>query len=247
MNISLYQAAAALNANSRWQDVISQNLAASSIPGYKKQDLSFSAFQAGATNPMSPMSGVDSLMPRVAAGINFQQGTLRPTSSPTDLAIEGAGFFEVRMPDGSRGYTRDGELEISPQGQLVTKQGYAVLGDNGPIQLDAANGSTLSIAGSGEVSQGADLKGRIKLVQFTDPKRLTALGNGYFQSQDPKMQPQAADASIRQGYLETANTAAVLEMANLVSAMRTFEANQRVMQLHDERMAKTISELSPAS
>lgn len=243
MNVSLYQAAAALNANSRWQDVISGNLAASAVPGFKKQDLSFDALQAGLTNPLSRMAGTDSLMPKASASTNFQQGTLRPTGDSTDLALEGTGFFEVQMPDGSRAYTRDGEFQIGPQGQLVTKQGYQVLGEGGPIQFDPNNPGPITIAPTGEISQGSDLKGRIKLGQFPDAQQLVSIGSGLFQPQDPSEQPQDCKATVRQGFLENANTSPILEMANLVSAMRTFEANQRVMQLHDERMSKAISEL----
>jgi flagellar basal-body rod protein FlgF len=245
MNVSLYQAAAALNANSRWQDVISQNLAASAIPGYKKQELSFSAVQSSQLNALSPSART--LMPQVVTATNFQQGTLRPTGEQTDLAIEGAGFFEVQLPDGSRGYTRDGEFRVNAQNQLVTKQGYMVLGDGGPIQLDPNNGGPLSVAPSGDLSQGAEAKGRLKVVQFSDPNRLTAVGNGFFQSHDPTLLPTEATGTIRQGFLENANTSPVTEMAGLVNAMRIFEANQKVMQLHDERMGKAISELGSPS
>jgi flagellar basal-body rod protein FlgF len=243
MNVSLYQAAAALNANSRWQDVISQNMAASAVPGYKRQDLSFTAVQAGQNNALSGLPGANVLMPRVVASTNFQQGMLRPTGDQTDLAIEGAGFFEVQLPDGSHAYTRDGEFRTNAQGQLVTKQGYPVLGEAGPIQLDPNNGKPISVAPTGELSQGSEPKGRLKLVQFTEPGRLTDIGNGCFQPRDPTLQPHQAEATVRQGFLENANSSPMVEMANLVNAMRVFEANQRVMQLHDERMGKAISEL----
>ena len=244
MNVSLYQAASALNANSRWQDAISENLAASSVPGYKKQNLSFSAVQAGLLNPAARVAGLDAVMPRASMTTNFQQGTLRPTSEKTDLAIEGEGFFHVQLPDGSAAYTRDGEFQVSAHGQLVTKEGYLVLGETGPVQLDINNPAPFSIAPTGEVSQGADSKGRIKLAGFTDPQSLSAIGGGYFQPRDPMEQPVDATGTLRQGFLENANTSSILEMANLVTAMRLFETNQRVIQMHDERMGKAISELS---
>jgi flagellar basal-body rod protein FlgF len=246
MNVGLYQAAAALNANSRWQEVISENLAASSVPGYKKQELSFASFQAGL--PGAALAGAETMMPKVSTATNFQPGTLRATGEKTDLAVEGDGFFEVQLPNGAHAYTRDGEFHLDAQGQLVTKQGYAVLGDGGPVQFDLNNPAPFSVAPTGEVSQGADVKGRIKLVSFSNPQRLTALGNGCFQPSDPTQRPQeAANATLRQGFLETANTSPVLEMANLVTAMRLFETNQRVMQMHDERMGRAISELGSPS
>src|ERR1051326_3139660 len=133
MNVSLSQAAAAMNANSRWQEVIAENLATSSIPGARRQELTFSAVEAGMAPGAIGTSGVHYMMPAATAGINFQQGTLRPTGTNTDLAIEGSALFEVQMPNGSRAYTRDGEFHISAQGQLVTKQGYTVIRDGGPV------------------------------------------------------------------------------------------------------------------
>jgi flagellar basal-body rod protein FlgF len=248
MNVSLYQAAAALNANSRWQEIISENLAASSVPGYKKQELSFAGVQAGLLGPNPGAAGTELVMPRVTTATNFQPGTLRSTGEKTDLALEGPGFFEVRLPDGARAYTRDGEFHLDAQGQLVTKQGYAVLGDDGPIQFDLNNPAPFSVAPTGEVSQGADAKGRIKVVSLADPQKLTSLGSGCFQPHDPAQRPQeAVGTTLRQGFLEGANTSPVLEMANLVTAMRLFETNQRVLQMHDERMGRAISELGSPS
>src|SRR2546427_11629811 len=106
MNVGLYQAAAALNANSRWQEVIAEILSAASIPGYKKQELSFGAMQAaltpGANAPQRPS------LPRPTVATNFQAGELKFTGVKTDVALEGRGFLAVQMPDGATGYTRDG-------------------------------------------------------------------------------------------------------------------------------------------
>jgi flagellar basal-body rod protein FlgF len=248
MNVSLYQAAAALNVNSRWQELTATNLAASSIPGYKRQEMSFSAVQANLLDSTSGSGHSEALMPRSATGTNFKQGNNRPTGDPTELALEGPGFFEVQLPDGSRGYTRNGDFQRNGQGQLLTQQGYAVLGEGGPLQLDPSNTAPLSIAPTGEVSQGVEPKGRIKVAEFADTRQLAAIGNGYFQPRDPMMRPQEATrTSLLQGYLEDSNTSPVLEMANLMSAMRLFEANQRAIQMHDERMAKAISELGNPS
>jgi flagellar basal-body rod protein FlgG len=245
VNVSLYQAASALNANSRWQEVISENLAASSIPGYKKQDMSFAAVQAGMM-PKTP-TGVSQqfALPQVNAVTNFQPGELKATSSKTDVALEGPGFFVVQMANGAPGYTRDGEFQINSQGQLTTKQGYPVMGESGPIQLDLNNTAALSISVDGVISQGADVKGKLRVVDFQQPQLLTAAGAGYFISQNGSAAPNdVAQPSVRQGYLEGANTSSVAEMANLITVMRGFEANQRVIQLQDDRMGKAISELA---
>ena len=243
MNVSLYQAAAALQANSRWQEAISGNLASSSIPGYKKQNLSFDAVQAGvmqqAGGPRNQLT-----MPHAVAGTSFAPGEMKSTNVKTDVAIEGQGFFEVQLPTGGSGYTRDGQFDINSEGQMITKQGFPVLGDSGPIQLDKNHGGDITISANGEVSQGNSRKGKIKVVDFNDPNLLTPTSSGFFIAQDRNLIPtEVREPSIRQGVLESANTSGVAEMANLIGVMRAYEANQRIVQVQDERMGRTISEL----
>src|SRR5260370_13534370 len=98
MNVSLYQAAAAMNANARWQEVIAENLAGSSIPGSRKQDVSFSAVSAGMAPGIAGLNGGGFVMPASTATVNFPQGTLRPTGLPTDLASDTPRLFEVQLP-----------------------------------------------------------------------------------------------------------------------------------------------------
>ncbi len=243
VNVSLYQAAAALQANARWQEAISGNLASSSIPGYKKQQMSFEAIQAGVMSQAGQRPTQLSL-PRGVVGTSFAPGEMRSTAVKTDAAIEGSGFFSVQLPNGTSGYTRDGQFEINSESQLVTKQGYPVLGDSGPIQLDKNQGSDISISSSGEVSQGNIRKGKLKITDFNDPKLLTPTSSGYFIAQDRALQPvEVREPRVRQGVLEGANTNGVAEMANLISVMRSYEANQRIVQVQDDRMGRTITEL----
>jgi flagellar basal body rod protein FlgG len=240
MNVSLYQAAAALNANARWQEIIAQNLASGSVPGFKKQDLSFSAIAAAYAPQM--------VMPSASVSTNFQQGQIRPTGVPTDVAIDGNAFFEVQLPSGETAYTRDGEFRVDATGQLVTKQGYAVLSDGGPIQFDLNNPAPITISADGTVSQGNELKGQLKLTAFEDPRLLTPIGSDYFTATNPNAIPSpATNASVRQGFLEASNTSPVAEMAHLIAAMRQYEANQRVIQAQDERMGRAITELGNPS
>ena len=247
MNVSIYQAAAALNANTRWQELIADNLASSSIPGYKKQELSFGAVAAGYL-PASTQGAPRFSLPHAAPSINFQPGELKFTGAKTDVALQGSGFLAVQLPDGNTAYTRDGEFQISPSGQLVTKQGFAVLGEGGPIQLDPNNPAPVSISATGEVSQGADLKGTLRAVQFNDPNLLTPISRGYFLATAPNVKTNpATDTTFHQGYLEGANTSPTMEMAHLITSMRLFEANQRVIQAQDERMGRAIAELGNPS
>jgi len=244
VNVSLYQAAAAMNAQARWQEAISDNLACASIPGFKKHDISFDTVQKGASQQAALDPRLRQALPRATAVTNFAQGELRATGVNTDLAIEGRGFFEVQLPNGTSAYTRDGEFQMNALGQLTTKQGSLVLGESGPIQMDRNNLAPLSISATGEISQGADLKGRLKLVDFDQPDLLTQIGGGCFIANHSNLQPtEAVGTSLRQGFLEGANTEAVIEMASLINVMRAFEANQRIIQLQDERMGRAISEL----
>lgn len=247
MNVSLYQAAAAMNASSRWQELIAQNLAAGSVPGYRKQDVSFSSVAAG----VIPTTGVGSsqfVIPDAKANVSFQQGSLRPTTNNLDFGLEGSGFFEVQLPSGETAYTRDGEFHLNAQGQLVTKQGYFVQSDGGPLQFDLNNPDPITVSATGEVSQGSEVKGQLRVVEFNDPKLLTVLGGSLFTANDPNLQSNAATATqVRQGYLEGANSSPLTEMASLVTAMRLFEANQKVLQSQDERTSRLISELGAVS
>lgn len=245
MDVSLYQAAAGMNASSRWQEVISENLASSQIPGFKKQALSFSAVQAGFMTGASSASAKRSTMPLAGTSTNFQAGELHSTGISTDLAIDGTGFFEVRLPDGTSGYTRNGEFRSNTQGQLVTKQGLPVMGQGGPLQFDPKNPAPIKVAPTGEVSQGGEQKGQLKLTEFNDPAALTSTGTGLFVNTGQAAQPRAASTStVRQGFLENANTSAVSEMANLISAMRFFEANQKIIQTEDDRVGRLISDVA---
>lgn len=252
MNVSLYQAASALNTSSRWQDVVSENLAASSVPGYKRRELQLEAMQSGMTS-WGTGAGAESstpfILPRAAVVTNFAPGEMQRTGVNTNAAIDGPAFFEVQLPDGTLGYTRDGEFQLDAQGQLVTKQGFPVLGDGGPIQFDTSLGNvveSISIAPNGEISQGAESRGRLKLVEFSDPNRLTPALGGFYLAKDPALEPQAAaQSTLRQQWIEGANTSPMLEMSSLMAALRSFEANQKVIQLQDERMGKVINELSP--
>lgn len=248
MNVSLYHAAAALDANSRWQDVVSQNLASASIPGYKRQDVSFSAIAAGKQFAQAEAGAPSRLsLPTMTASTSFMPGPIRPTTGKTDFAIEGDGFFSVELPGGKTGYTRDGEFHLDSSGALVTKDGFKVIGSSGPVQIDPNNPRPLAVGNSGEISQGLESKGKLSVTQFADPSKLTTLPGGYFIAEDPTLTPAASSALVRQGYLETSNASVVGEMANMISAMRAFELNQKVIHVADDRMQRAISELSPSA
>jgi flagellar basal-body rod protein FlgF len=248
MNVSLYQAAAAMNANARWQETIAENLASASVPGARSRQVSFSAVEAGLVRNTAFSTATRSLIPVANTGINLLPGALQSSPSQLDFALEGKGFFEVQLANGSHAYTRDGGFQLNAQGQLVTKQGFLVLSDGGPIQVDPNNEAPLAIAPTGEISQGEDLKGRLRMVEFNDARQLTAIGGGYFLAENPSLQTAASDTTrVHQGYIEGSNMSPTTEMAHLITAMRLFETNQRVMQMQDERMGRAITELANPS
>ncbi|HEY5234465.1 MAG TPA: flagellar hook-basal body protein [Verrucomicrobiae bacterium] len=234
MEVSLYQAAAAMNATAQWQDLIAENLASSSIPGARKQEISFSDVQAGAV----------SNLPSVSTVTNFKTGELCSTGNPMDFALEGPGFFTVQSPQGQSAYTRDGEFQLNAKGQLVNNEGYQVLGDGGPLQFNPNSSDPITISAKGDVSQGASKKGTLQITEFKHPERLTPLGTGNFSPDSPDAEPvKAVSTQVRQGFIEAANTSPTTEMASLITAMRMFESNQKVLQMQSDRMSRVITDL----
>ena len=244
MNVSLYQAAAAMNANSRWQEMISDNLADCSVPGARKQDISFAAIESGMPSGQLGLGGERFVMPAARTSINFTQGEINPSGVSTDFAMDGPGFFQVEMPNGEKTFTRDGEFHVNAQGQLTTKRGLPISGDSGPVQLDPNNSAPITVSPTGQVSQGGELKGHIKIVEFKNPQDLKSVGQGYFMQADPTQKPDDAKSSyVRQGYLEAANSSPTVEMSSLITAMRMFESNEKVLQMQDDRMGRVITDL----
>lgn len=252
MNVSVIQATAALSANQRWQEMITENLTSASVPGFRKQDLSFSAIQAGIMSPnnsssiSNPYANV--ALPKLSSSINFEPGQNNYTGVDTNVALEGPGFFEIRMPNGSTAYTRNGEFKLNAQGELINKSGAQVMGDGGPILLDMNGSRGITISPTGEVRQGEDIKGKIKVVDFNNPQLLTPVSQNCFMANNPQLQTTTpADTTMSQSFLESSNTTPILEMSNLLSSMRTYEANQKIVQLSDERAGRAISELGNPS
>jgi flagellar basal body rod protein FlgG len=245
MNVSMYQAAAAMNAQARWQEVISSNLAASSVPGFKRDEVAFSAIEAGYMQADGPNGRLPFQMPQVSTGFNLLPGEFRRTGNNLDVAIDGPGFFEVQMPNGQLAYTRDGQFGLNASGQVVTKDGYLVMGDGGPLQIDLGLGENLEFSPTGEASQGREVRGRLRVVEFNEPQALQRAG-GYFLAGAPGLEANAlADISIRPETIEAANTSPMTEMTSLITAMRLFETNSRLLQMEDQHLERTVRELSP--
>jgi len=131
MNISIRQAASALQAYEQWHESIADNMSASNVPGFKGSKFSLNAEEVasfGVTNPQGNQSGTNFLMPEGSSHVDFSPGLVRHTGLATDLALSEDGFFEIQLPDGEMAYTRDGEFHLNEFGEMVTKQGYPVMG-----------------------------------------------------------------------------------------------------------------------
>jgi flagellar basal body rod protein FlgG len=132
---------------------------------------------------------------------------------------------------------------MNNRGELATTEGYPVLGQGGPIQLNPRDPTPVSIGTDGTVSQGASAKGKLAIAEFKKPELLTQVSASYFTAQNSGLQTEPTTSKVRQGYLETSNSSTVLEMASLMTAMRGFEANEKVIQIQDDRLGRTISDL----
>jgi flagellar basal-body rod protein FlgG len=244
----LYTAASGALVAQSQADVIANNLANVNTSGFKRTLLQVqSAPEMGlyrrqndpsSSNPRGVASSA--FIGALGMGVqvmdtpaNFEQGTLAQTGNPLDLAIQGSAFFAIQTPQGVR-YTRDGQFAQDPTGRLVTMDGNAVLGNNGPIQLQPSGGA-VQIDVNGQVTQGGRAVDSIALVQFGNLTQVRPEGDNRFIATNAALAARATSGStIHQGFLEKSNANVVRSMVDLISAQRWFEANQKVIQQQDQ-------------
>jgi flagellar basal-body rod protein FlgF len=228
-------------------DIVANNIANASTTGFKREGIAFETLLSrGASNNNKPVNFVfNSVTYR-----DSSNGPILSTGNPLDLAIQGAGYFQIQLPNGRVGYTRAGTFKLSPEGQIVTLAGQPLIGDNNNIVIPDTT-SQINIAGDGSVSarvdNGADLAplGQIKLVKFASDRYLTPLGNGiYVTSQKP--QP-ADDSVISQGSIEQSNVEPVLEITDMIRIMRSYEQATNMISNENQRQADAINRLSKTS
>lgn len=182
-----------------------------------------------------------------AISVHLQQGALEQTNSDLDVAIEGKGYFEVTLPSGQSGFTRDGSFKRSAEGQIVTSDGFAVSPDI-TIPDDALS---ISINAEGEVYAYFDgtaegqLLGQFSMASFTNPKGLEAIGSNLFIETEASGAPNVSTAgedglgTFRQGYLEGSSVDSVKEVTELIEAQRGYEMNSKVISAVDQMMSAT--------
>ncbi len=251
MNISLYQAASALEGNLQRQHVIAENLASASVPGFKRHNMAFNSVNAAMFDKSlseATQTQLKWMLPRFTIATDFQQGTLMPTGDNTNVALDGPGFFGITGPNGETLYSRDGSFRTNALGQLITKDGNLLQGiGGGPITVDPNSEYPIAIAPDGSVSQGGAALGRLNIVTFAeaDLPKLQRVNSGYFSSGN--LTPMPADeneTTVAMGFLEGANTTPTHEMGELMTTLRHFEANQRIMKIQDQHLGRLIRELT---
>ncbi len=249
MNIGVYQSAASLTALERWQDVTAQNVTASQVTGYRKRTVEFSGVEMGAIQSNPSKNKIDStdtpqpLFPKATHGISFQHGENFPTQRPLDFAIEGDGFFELKRPDGSLTYTREGTFHISPERKLVSRDGFELLNaDGNAVQLIPGAGD-LTIVEDGLLVQGSTQIGRLGLKNFEKPEDFIPVAAGAFELVEGAEVKEVEDFLIIQGHLEGSNVTPMQEMIALVQIARAYEANQKSMTTQDQILGRAIESL----
>jgi flagellar basal-body rod protein FlgG len=250
---ALYTAASGMNAQQMNIDNIANNLANSNTNGFKMrrtqfQDLLYQThIQPGASAGSQTIvpSGLQiGLGTRPAANeIIFAQGNFQQTGNPLDLVIQGNGFFQIRLPDGSVAYTRDGGFQFDANGNVVTASGNAL---EPQITIPSA-AQSITIAQDGTVSYtqpgqtAAQVAGQIQLALFPNPAGLNSMGQNLFQQTDASGTPTVANpgwqeglGTLMQGYVEGSNVSVVEEFINMIVSQRAYEANSKVVKAADE-------------
>jgi flagellar basal-body rod protein FlgG len=257
---SLFIAKTGLDAQQTQLDVVSNNLANVGTAGFKKsravfEDLLYQTLrQPGAqtTQQTQLPTGlqIGTGVRPVASERIFTQGNLQQTGNQLDLAVNGQGFLQVALPDGTTAYTRDGSLHQDAQGQLVTSSGYPL----SPAVTIPANAQSVTIGNDGTVtitqqgSAAATQVGTIQLANFINPPGLEARGENLYvetaASGTPTTNTPGSNGlgSLKQGYIETSNVNVVEELVNMIQTQRAYEINSKAIQTSDQ-MLQRLSQL----
>jgi flagellar basal-body rod protein FlgG len=256
---SLETAASGMLVQQRNLDVIANNLSNVNTTGFKAsraefQDLMYQTIRLGGASqggtavlPASQQVGMGAKF--ISSATNFAPGALQATDSPYDVAINGDGFFQVLMPDGTTAFSRDGSFKLNSEGKLVTSDGYALKGDI-TIPIDA---NVVTISPNGTVSariagqQEAQVLGAINLATFPNPAGLERIGRNLYMSTPASGDATEAEAgksgtgTLEQGALEGSNVQMVEEMVRMIMAQRAYEVNSKAIQAADEMLGATNS------
>jgi len=259
---ALYTAASGMSAQQLNLDNIANNLANSSTTGFQERVLSFSdlLYQntvmpgSAATQQTTNSAGLQiGLGVRSSATeINQTQGDLQITNGPLDMAINGAGFFQVLLPNGQTGYTRAGSFQTDANGNVVTANGNplqpAITIPSDATNVTIGSDGTVSVTQPGQTT--ASTVGTIQLAMFANPGGLNSVGNNIYLATTASGEPIVGSAggadglgAIQQGSLEQSNVSVVDEFVAMIVAQRSYESNSRVVKAADE-MLQQLNQLS---
>lgn len=256
-------------------NAISNNLANVDLNGYKRDISVFKNFPEMLITRFNdqvvrfPIGSVDNapMVGKLGTGVeynesftDFSQGSVKETEHVYDIALDGPGFFAIETPQGER-YTRNGAFILGKEGFLETKEGYRVLGENGPLSLKLHNfrideeGRIFTnplydeegrLVGSDENDwENYELHDTLKIVRFDKPRFLEKQGNSFWKprieggdnlSGDPEVSTPENRPRVLWRFLETANVNPVTEMVSMIEVQRAYEANQKVVQTHDSML-----------
>ncbi len=243
MDSGLYAACTGLMARTDALDTIANNLANSSTSGFRERHTTFSSVLAGSGRPLNSQLNVvtNSYGLLGDSKLDLQAGSLQRTGNELDLGIDGPGFLAVQTANGVA-YTRNGSLQISTAGQLVTSAGDAVLGVNGPISIP--KGATVTVASDGTVSADGAIAGKLKVVAFTAKADPQSLGATYYTV--PEKDVVASPLSqVRQGMIEGSNVNPVSSVVELINAQRALEGMRHALSMIDSEIDKTAAQDIP--
>jgi len=236
-------------------DVISNNLANVNTTGFKKSKAEFQELLYQTTRAPGADQGSGNQVPTgiqigqgskaVATARIFTNGDLTQTGEQLDVAVQGDGFFEVQMPDGTLAYTRDGGFKTGPDGRIVTSDGLPLQAGFQPVPAGTTN---ITIGSQGNVTYtGANgtTSFQVQLVRFANPAGLQSMGGNLYKETTASGTPQLGTpgsngfGTLNQGYLELSNVKVVEEMVNLIQAQRAYEVNSKAVQAADEMMQQS--------
>ena len=255
---SLWVAKTGLEAQQTRMTVVSQNLANVNTTGYKRQRAMFedllyqNVVQSGGSTSQQTETptglNLGTGVRVVATDRQFSQGNIVTTGNPFDIAVQGNGFFEVLLPDGTQAYTRDGTFQIDADGQLVTSSGYTVQ----PSVTIPPGAETVTIGVDGVVSavlsgQADSIQvGTLQLTDFVNPAGLQPHGQNLYKETVSSGPPQPGTPGLNglgtllQGSLETSNVNVVEELVSMIETQRAYEMNSRAIETADQ-MLQTLT------
>lgn len=254
---SLWISKTGLEANQTGMDVISNNLANTNTTGFKRtravfEDLMYQTIrqpgaQVGAANQLPSGLQLGTGVRTVATERIHTQGNVQNTGNSMDIAIQGRGFLQVELPDGTFAYTRDGSLQVDQNGQIVTAGGYPIqppinVPDNA-LTLDIARDGTVTVTQPGAVGQTVEI-GQIELTTFINPTGLVSLGENLYAESDASGPPNFAQPGldgaglIMQQFVETSNVNVAEELVNMIVTQRAYDMNSKAIQTSDQMLAR---------